>query len=312
MQTCERVTNRPLLVEEGDELAVDPGDITPVPEPKYLWLEEADWKKLKDEFGSEETVEVKVVPLFEEDGDGLRSVTVNRPPPKSAQAATQPVYIECSCSPQVCKPYVQQQREKLREQSLNFVDAVIKVTRQSASASAQQVGANGLAVDPAPALSNPSASRSGRLRKGDVYVTVSSSSSIKSVKLQIYEKLHFSPSEQKLMYGQQELAEGDKTLFDYQVPRGAVLVLHILSADGSEEELLAVGKRQREIDAGFSGTLLSGFTTEKYARAEDGAVLVSSMAETGVQHIPAAGKQDAASTTCLPLQVQPTMAFTVL
>ena len=104
-------------------------------------------------------------------------------------------------------------------------------------------------------------SRRGRPRKGEVQVTVSSTTTVKAVKLQIYEKLHFSPAEQKLMYGSKELEEGDKTLGEYEVPRDADVRLHVISSDGDVDETGAriKGKGQREVDAGFSGTLLSGF-----------------------------------------------------
>jgi len=99
-------------------------------------------------------------------------------------------------------------------------------------------------------------------------IPVSSSSTVKSIKLHIYEKLHFSPSEQKLMYQQKELEEGDQTLRHYLVPRDAQLVLHILTADGSED----MGRRSKgEGDAGFSGTLLSGFMP---AERDDSALFV--------------------------------------
>jgi len=108
-------------------------------------------------------------------------------------------------------------------------------------------------------------------------IPVSSSSTVKSIKLHIYEKLHFSPTEQKLVYKirpdeEVELEEGDKTLREYSVPRDAVLVLHILTADGSED---MSGRGKGEGDAGFSGTLLSGFTP-----ADDCALVVTGVSKS--------------------------------
>ena len=68
------------------------------------------------------------------------------------------------------------------------------------------------------------------------------------------------------MYDKVELEVGDKTLRDYQVPRDAVLMLHILSEDGSGDEM-GGRKGQREADAGFSGTLLCGFTMVEHVDA---------------------------------------------
>ena len=265
-----KIRNESLLVPNKDKLAVDPGDLTPLDEPKFLWLEESDWMKLKDVFGDKDTVEVKVTPDFDEDKDGLRPVLVNRPAQKSLHAAAQiGLHITVHTEPPMCMTTVEQQREQMDQQRLNFTGHIMRVTRRfpdSSSTAAAVAGGSGSAGTPVGA-----SSRTGRLRKGEVQVTVSSTSTIQSVKLQIYEKLHFSPSEQKLIFegpgthgASVELDDGDKTLHDYQVPRDALLVLHILGPEGTEEELLT-GSKAREVDAGFSGTLLSGFTERSTA-----------------------------------------------
>ena len=255
IQKCIEIDNKPLL--HSDEsgvpmLAYDPGDLTPHQPPKFLWLEETDWKRLQQSFGG--GPELKVVPLLEDDADGLRSLHVNRLPAKSAQLLHP--YFNCSCSPEVCQPFVRSQKEKGLQERLEYENASISVIRHSASASSAATSAADGGAASAAAPTTSGSMRRGRQRTGDMQIPVSSSSTVKSIKLHIYEKLHFSPSEQKLMYQQKELEAGDQTLRHYSVPRDAQLVLHILTTDGSED----MGRRSKgEGDAGFSGTLLSGF-----------------------------------------------------
>jgi hypothetical protein len=225
--------------------------------------------------------------------DGLRSVHVNRPPPKSLQAAVQPTIIECECHPEVCEDEVKLQKERMQVQRLNYADVTMTVTRHSASAATASIDAFGGIA--APPLAAAGGSRRGRPRKGEVQVKVSSDSTVKSVKLQIYENLHFSPTEQKLMYNGVELESGDKTLNYYQVPRDAVLLLHILSADGSGDEM-GDRKGQREADAGFSGTLLSGFTRVDYVEEDQSEIDLATV--TAQDHGGASGSEVAAATSC--------------
>ena len=285
------INNNSLLVDKCDtpKLKVNPGDLTPQAEPAFLWVESDDWAKLKEDYGCDK--EIRVVPKLDHDMDGLRSVHVNRPPPKSLQAAVQPTIIECECHPEVCEDEVKLQKERMQVQRLNYADVTMTVTRHSASAATASIDAFGGIA--APPLAAAGGSRRGRPRKGEVQVKVSSDSTVKSVKLQIYEKLHFSPTEQKLMYNGVELEAGDKTLNYYQVPRDAVLLLHILSADGSGDEI-GDRKGQREADAGFSGTLLSGFTRVDPVEED----LVDLASVTSHNHGGASGSELAAATSC--------------
>jgi hypothetical protein len=285
------INNNSLLVDKCDtpKLKVNPGDLTPQAEPAFLWVESDDWAKLKEDYGCDK--EIRVVPKLDHDMDGLRSVHVNRPPPKSLQAAVQPTIIECECHPEVCEDEVKLQKERMQVERLNYADVTMTVTRHSASAATASIDAFGGIA--APPLAAAGGSRRGRPRKGEVQVKVSSDSTVKSVKLQIYEKLHFSPTEQKLMYNGVELEAGDKTLNYYQVPRDAVLLLHILSADGSGDEI-GDRKGQREADAGFSGTLLSGFTRVDPVEED----LVDLASVTSHNHGGASGSELAAATSC--------------
>ena len=258
IRSLEVIDNLPLMTDSGDKLAVDPGDLSPLEQAKFLWLEESDWKKLHGLVHG--GPEIMVSPQLEHDRDGLRDVLVNRLPPKSSQVPMQLPYVPCVCNPAMCEITIQNAKKWQQEQLLNYTDAKITITRHSASASAiAQPASNGIAASAGPAAGG--GSRRGRPRKGEVQVTVSSTTTVKAVKLQIYEKLHFSPAEQKLMYGSKELEEGEKTLGEYEVPRDADVRLHIISSDCDVDETGAriKGKGQREVDAGFSGTLLSGF-----------------------------------------------------
>jgi ubiquitin carboxyl-terminal hydrolase 48 len=287
------ISNTSLLVDKCDKpkLKVNPGDLSPQAEPAFLWVESDDWAKLKEDYECDK--EVRVVPKLDHDMDGLRSVHVNRPPPKSLQAAVLPTMIECECDPEVCEDEVKLQKERMQVQRLNYADVTMTVTRHSASAATASIDAfGGIAAHP---LAAAGGSRRGRPRKGEVQVKVSSDSTVKSVKLQIYEKLHFSPTEQTLMYDGVELESGDKTLKYYQVPRDAVLLLHILSADGSGDEM-GDRKGQREADAGFSGTLLSGFTRVDHGEDDQSEIDLATV--TAQDHGGASGSELAAATNC--------------
>jgi ubiquitin carboxyl-terminal hydrolase 48 len=258
IKTLPPIDNHSLLADGGSKLAIDPGDLTPLPPHTYLWLEEADWKRLQTQFGGGPAIQV--VPTFEDDCGGPRSVLVNQLPPKSL-GVMQQQHVACKCSPEVCESTVQEHKERLKEGKLKYESVIMTVTRLSSCKSPADTGGfNGSTAVPTWTTTARAAAacgtRRGRPRKGEVQVTVSSSSTVKSVKLQIYEKHHFSPADQKLMCGNQELAEGDKTLNDYAVARDAVLVLHVLSDNGSGDDL---GGRGREVETGFTGTLLSGF-----------------------------------------------------
>jgi len=250
-----------------------------------------------------------------DDKDGLRDVTVNRPAPKSLQAMPQPLHIVCICEPGICEDTIQKTREEREKGRLVYSDQIMTISRHSASASTTAPPGPHGGPAPAAAPAAGGGSRRGRVRKGECQVNVSSISTVKSVKLQIYEKLHFSPTEQKLMHDQTELEEGDKTLADYGVPRDAVLQLHILSADGELDDGVRKGKRQREVDAGFSGTLLSGFGLECPSHSTEPIVALDSQdagddCHEGVQDTkmksPAAGSSTAGEASAPSASVQPT------
>mmetsp|Transcript_28165 Transcript_28165/g.74353 ORF Transcript_28165/g.74353 Transcript_28165/m.74353 type:complete len:360 (+) Transcript_28165:175-1254(+) len=232
----------------GQRLCYDPLDLSN-PQPPYVWVTQPDWEYLVSQFGGGPPI--RVVPTIQDKSEGCVRIEVNRG--SQFKGISYNHHIEGFCEPPVCREAVKIREARELQSRLKYENGTLSIVRQS-----RGTASSNLAVG---------ATRRLRTRKGETEITVTSTECLKDLKAKIYQALYISPSDQSLSYNGKELTDLDATLEALEIPNGASLQMRVAENEDDQD-------KTEEREAGFAGSILSGWDPAHLAKGPSSAIAV--------------------------------------